>query len=128
MERFPNKEAYGTTVPYLSSLTRYRGYTGLQSKGRAGYGPVFRICDVLKRIQIRSSYHWNTDQDPDSFLFLSGFQDAKKNKFLRVYRMEISGSVQILPDPNSRCPKTNGPKDPEHWYEVYGNGYGTHLL
>ncbi len=53
--------------------------------GRAGYGPVFRIRDVLKRIQIRTT-GIGTDPDPDSLLFFSGFQDAKKIGFFACRR------------------------------------------
>jgi hypothetical protein len=39
---------------------------------------VFRIRDILIRIQIVGSVHWITDPDPDPdpALFVNGFQDA----------------------------------------------------
>jgi hypothetical protein len=36
----------------------------------------FRICDVLRRIQILGSVQWITDPDPA--LFVSGFPDVNK--------------------------------------------------
>ncbi len=47
---------------------------------------VIRICDILKRIQIRilGSVHCITDPDPYPALFVRGFQDVNKNKFFSL--------------------------------------------
>ncbi len=44
--------------------------------------PVFRICGILRRIQILGSAHWITDPgDSDPDRFVGGFQDANKKLF-----------------------------------------------
>ncbi len=59
--------------------------------------PVLRIHDILRRIPILvvGSVHWITDPAPDldPVRFVSGFQDANKNKFIPQGFLLITLSV-----------------------------------